>query len=269
MHKFTEGYFYHFKSMHDHALFTRRCGDNRAFANFVGGRPFKVLETDDYGNAQVVENHAEERTQIHLDAVNELTHFEINYDMAWCVNAAYQLKDAAALLKGSSINIQFIREIGYNPFIVESVCMSGVYDLKTMRLKYMDPDNRANHKYLNFTLTPDELEHFEEWKRPICSGFIRGESIVRDLPKRDNKFNLGKCDEIQMPTTGWVDEQIEEQEKDRGQTDAEIMAEIARDVAELTPESPKIEVKGKIRFVVEDEITRLKAIEFLNNMVFK
>ncbi|WP_333997437.1 hypothetical protein, partial [Pseudomonas aeruginosa] len=93
----------------------------------------------------------------------------------------------------------------------------------------------ANHKYLNFTLTPDELEHFEEWKRPICSGFIRGESIVRDLPQRDPRFNLGKCDEIQMPTAGWVDEQTEEQEKDRGQTDAEIMAEIARDVAELTP----------------------------------
>lgn len=250
MHKFNEGYFYHFKSMHDHALFTQRCHDNRVFANFVNNRPFKVIEVDDYGNALVVENHAEEKTQIHLDAANELTYFAVNYDMAWCVNAGYQLKNAEGLLKGSSINRQFIRAIGYNPFIVESATTSGCCDLKTMRLKYVDPDNRANHLFLNFTLTSDELEHFEEWKRPICAGFIRGEAIVHELPQHDQRFNLGGCSKI------------EEQEKDRGKTNEEIMAE-------SVTASPEIEVIGKIRFVVEDEMTRLKAIEMLNNMVFK
>lgn len=255
MHKFTEGYFYHFKSMHDHALFTQRCSDNRVFANFVGTRPFKVVEVDDYGNAMRVINHANESTFMHLNAVNELTYFAIDYDKAWCVNAGYQLKNAEALMKGSSINKSFLRTIGYNPFIVENVVLNVGAELKTMRLKYTDPDDRSNHLYLNFTLTEDEIIHFEEWKRPICSGFIRGESIFRELPQRDVLFK---------PYSDDVPE-----EADRGKTDAEIMAEIERDASELVTAGPKIEVIGKIRFVVEDEFTRLKAIDMLNNMVFK
>lgn len=265
MHKFTEGYFYHFKSMHDHALFTQRCIDNRVFANFVGTRPFKVVEVDDYGNATRMINHADESTFMHLDAVNELTYFAIDYDKAWCVNAGYQLKDAKGLLKGSSININFLRTIGYNPFIVENVVLNVGSELKTMRLKYIDPNDRSNHLYLNFTLTEDEIVHFEEWKRPICAGFIRGESIALELPQRDVRFK--PCGEIENP----ADEMglTELSEADHGKTDDEIMGEIERDASELVTAGPKIEVIGKIRFVVEDEFTRLKAIDMLNNMVFK
>lgn len=254
MHKFTEGYFYHFKSMHDHALFTHRCSDNRVFADFVGTHPFKVVEVDDYGNAQRVVNHAGETDFVHLDAVNELTYFKIAFDKAWCVNAGYQLKDASSLKKASSININFLRTIGYNPFIVESVCLGTSSDLKTTRLKYVDPDDRSKFCYLNFTLTEDEIGYFEEWKRPIISGFIRGESIADVMPilgkypKMEDEIekDLGIVDE---PSTSWVDEQMAEAHK------------------EIKPF--KVETKGKIRFVVEDEFTRLKAIEMLTNMVFK
>ncbi|UIS65528.1 mRNA metabolism modulator [Enterobacter phage vB_EclM_Q7622] len=255
MHKFTEGYYYYFKSMHDHALFTQRCIDNRVFANFVGTHPFKVVEVDDYGNAQRVVNHAGETDFVHLDAVNEGTYFKVAFDKAWCVNAGYQLKDATSLKKVSSINITFLREIGYNPFIVESVCLGPSYDLKTMRLKYVDPDDRSKFCYLNFTLTEDEIGYFEEWKRPIVSGFIRGETIADVMPilskypkteYDDIEKDLGIVDE---PNTSWVDEQMAEAHK------------------EIKPF--KVETKGKIRFVVEDEFTRLKAIEMLTNMVFK
>lgn len=255
MHKFTEGYYYYFKSMHDHALFTQRCIDNHAFANFVGTHPFKVVEVDDYGNAQRVINHAGESDFIHLDAVNELTYFKLAFDKAWCVNAAYQLKDARALLKSSSININFLREIGYNPFIVENITLGPHHDVKTTRLKFVDPSDRSKFCYLNFTLTETEIELFEEWKRPIVSGFIRGESIADVMPilgkypkteYDDIEKDLGIVDE---PSTSWVDEQMAEAHK------------------EIKPF--KVETKGKIRFVVEDEFTRLKAIEMLTNMVFK
>lgn len=247
MHKFTEGYYYYFKSMHDHALFTQRCIDNHAFANFVGTHPFKVVEVDDYGNAQRVINHAGESDFIHLDAVNELTYFKLAFDKAWCVNAAYQLKDARALLKSSSININFLREIGYNPFIVENITLGPHHDVKTTRLKFVDPSDRSKFCYLNFTLTETEIELFEEWKRPIISGFIRGVSVASELPKRSERFNL--CDEIEQP------------EQDYG-----VVDESEETICEI---SPKVEVKGKIHFVVEDEDTRLKAIEMLTNMVFK
>lgn len=247
MHKFTEGYYYHFKSMHDHALFTQRCSDNRVFANFVGTHPFKVIEVDEYGNAQRVVNHAGETDFTHLNADNELTYFKVAFDKAWCVNAAYQLKDALELKRSSSINITFLREIGYNPFIVESVCLGPSYDLKTTRLKYVDPDDRSKSCYLNFTLTEDEIAHFEEWKRPIISGFMRGNNIEDELPKRSERFKL--------------DSEIEQPEQDYG-----VVDESEETICEI---SPKVEVKGKIRFVVEDEDTRLKAIEMLTNMVFK
>lgn len=247
MHKFTEGYYYHFKSMHDHALFTQRCSDNRVFANFVGTHPFKVIEVDEYGNAQRVVNHADETTLIHLNADNEFTYFKIAFDKAWCVKAAYQLKDALELKRSSSINITFLREIGYNPFIVESVCLGPSYDLKTTRLKYVDPDDRSKFCYLNFTLTEEEIAHFEEWKRPIISGFMRGNNIEDELPKRSERFKL--------------DSEIEQPEQDYG-----VVDESEETICEI---SPKVEVKGKIRFVVEDEDTRLKAIEMLTNMVFK
>lgn len=246
MHKFTEGYYYNFKSTHDRALFMQRCTDNRVFANFVGTHPFKVIEVDDYGNAQRVVNHTGETDFLHLDAVNEFTYFKVAFDKAWCVNAAYQLKDALELKRSSSINMNFLREIGYNPFIVESVCLT-IYDLKTTRLKYVDPDDSSKFCYLNFTLTEDEIIHFEEWKRPIISGFIRGNNITDELPKRGERFKL--CGEIEQP------------EQDYG-----VVDESEETVCEI---QSKVEVKGKIRFVVEDEVSRFKAIEMLTNMVFK
>lgn len=247
MHKFTEGYYYNFKSTHDRALFMQRCTDNRVFGGFVGNHPFKVIEVDEYGNTQRVVNHAGETDFTHLNVDNELTYFKVAFDKAWCVNAAYQLKDALELKRSSSINITFLREIGYNPFIVESVCLGPRYDLKTTRLKYVDPDDRSKFCYLNFTLTEEEIAHFEEWKRPIISGFMRGNNIEDELPKRSERFKL--------------DSEIEQPEQDYG-----VVDESEETICEI---SPKVEVKGKIRFVVEDEDTRLKAIEMLTNMVFK
>lgn len=237
MHKFTEGYYYYFKSMHDHILFTERCSDNRVFANFVGTHPFKVIEVDDYGNAQRVMNHNGETDFVHLDAVDELTYFNIAFDKAWCVEAGYQLKDAKGFFANSSINRNFIEVIGHNPFIVDSVVL-GVHDLKTTRLRYIDPEDRSKVCYFNFTLTESELSYFEEWKRPICSGFTRGLDIVNKMHR--------------VPEV----EESETEDPDIG-------------IVEVEPETRKVEVKGKIHFVVEDEITRLKAIEMLTNMVFR
>lgn len=267
MHKLEEAYYYEFSNPAREREFKMKSSGNYDTVKFIGGKPFKVVSVDDDGVVHGIQNHNGDVIGVLWDT-RDFVFFKRNFILGWVPGAGYQLSNGRGLLNASAINIQFIREIGYNPFQVVSV-ENHFGSIKTMRLAYTNPENRSLTKEMNFTLSSNEIQFFEEYAGPLLAGFVRGEGCVDVVEARDPTFNIGKCCEIEMPTVGWVDEQIEEQEKDRGQTDAEIMAEIARDVAELTPESLKIEVKGKIRFVVEDEFTRLKAIEMLTNMVFK
>ncbi|QEA10490.1 mRNA metabolism modulator [Enterobacter phage vB_EhoM-IME523] len=268
MHKLEEGYYYEFSNSVREREFKMKSSGNYDIVKFIGGKPFKVVSIDDDGVVYGIQNHDGDVLGV-CWGPRDFAFFKRNFILAWVKGAGYQLVDGRGLLNASAINIQFVREIGYNPFQIVSV-ENHFGNIKTMRLAYVHPENSQLTKEMNFTLSSNEIQFFEEYVGPLIKGFVRGESCVDVVECRDPVHNMSKiCSEIELPTAGWVDEQIEEQEKDRGQTDAEIMTEIARDVAELTPESPKIEVKGKIRFVVEDEITRLKAIEFLNNMVFK
>lgn len=195
-------------------------------------RPTKVVFADGLVH-NIIESGSERGMLFYLFA-DEIMYFEKVRDKTWKVGRSYVCTNPEALIENSSMNERLIALVGNRPFeVLKMMTALGAPDTRTQKIRFSD-EGTGEPVEMNFTLTQAERSFFKE----VDSDY--------EVPV-DN--DLGVSDEYPDPVN--EDEAGEEQ-----------------------AESPEKEfavhiVQGLMRFEIDDEMTRLKAIEVLKTLRFE
>lgn len=250
---FNKNCWYVFANQSCQAQFERLSGVKQDFGDWIDMNPFKVKMLNDFGEVEVVSDQAGDDYVINISATEGARYFTEREDLSWKQGEFYICKDPKGFL-WSTINTRFWNDVGYNSFRAKRV--SGDENWCAGRLVEVEYiDSEGDLITLKKVFSEDERKYFEVYKFGSLTSveYLRGSNRDLDAPFNPLKEDEDLEMEVHEPEMA-LGVGIETDEDDEKAGDEEDTVE------------PFIKVSGAITFKVDDELTRVQAIKYLQNM---